>query len=73
MNPTEFFDIYLSELLQKLSNDDKTIMLMEDFNTDLLKYDHNTDNVSFLDSFCKSIFKRSSATYLNTILCGTTF
>ena len=50
MNPTEFIDIYLSELLQKFSKEDKTIMLMGDFNIDLLKYDHNTDSASFLDS-----------------------
>ena len=35
MNPTEFVDIYLSELLQKFSKEDKTIMLMGDFNIDL--------------------------------------
>ena len=42
-------DIYLSELLQTFSKEDKTIMLMGDFNIDLLKYDHNTDSASFLD------------------------
>ena len=50
MNPTEFINIYLSELLQKFSKEDKTITLMGDFNIDLLKYDHNTDSASFLDS-----------------------
>ena len=50
INPTEFVDIYLSESLQKFSKKDKTIMLMRDFNIDLLKYDHNTDSASFLDS-----------------------
>ena len=49
MNPTEFIDIYLSELLQKFSLD-KTIMLMGDLNINLLKYDHNTDSASFFDS-----------------------
>ena len=49
MNPTEFIDIYLSELLQKLSREDKTIMLMGDFNIDLLKYDTNKDSTMFLD------------------------
>ena len=52
MNPAEFVDIYLSELLQKFSKEDKTIMLMGDFNIDLLKYDHNTDSASFVDSLC---------------------
>ena len=51
MNPTEFIDNYLSELLQKFSKEDKKIMLMGDFNTDLLKYDRNTDHhASFFDA-----------------------
>ena len=50
MNPTEFIDIYLSELLQKFSKEDKTITLMGDFNIELSKYDHNTGSASFLDS-----------------------
>ena len=49
MNPTEFIDSYLSELIQKLSSEDKTIMLMSDFNIDLLKYDTNKDSTMFLD------------------------
>ena len=50
MNPTGVIDIYLSELLQTVSKEDKTIMLMEDFNIDLLKCYHDTDSASFLDS-----------------------
>ena len=50
MNPTEIIDIYLSELLQKFSKEDKTVMLMGGLNVDLLKYDHNTESASFLDS-----------------------
>ena len=50
MNPTEFIEIYLSELPQKLSKEDKTAILMGDLNIDLLKYDYNTDSASFLDS-----------------------
>ena len=48
MNPTEFIDNYLSELLQKSSKEDKTIILMGDSNIDLLKYDHNTDSASLI-------------------------
>ena len=70
MNPTEFIDIYLSELLQKFSKQDKTIMLMGDFNIELLKYDHNTGNASFLDSLYT---KLSSIIYLNTIPTDNTF
>ena len=41
-------DNYLSELLQKFSEEDETIMLMGDFNIDLLKYNHNTDSASLI-------------------------
>ena len=68
MNPTEFIDIYLSELLQKFSKEDKTIMLMGDFNIDLLKYDHNTDSASFLDS----LYTNFLLPYISTPSCVTT-
>ena len=48
MNPTEFIDNYLSKLLQKSSEKDKTIMLMGDFNIYLLKDDYNTDSASLI-------------------------
>ena len=50
MNPIECIHIYPSELLQKFSKGDKTIMITGDFNTDLLKYDHKTGSALFLDS-----------------------
>ena len=50
MNPTEFIDIYILELFQTISKEDKTIMLMGDFNIDLLIYDTSTDSATFLDS-----------------------
>ena len=50
MNSTEFIDIYILELLQQNSKEDKIIMLMDDFNTDLLKHDTNIDSATFLDS-----------------------
>ena len=49
MNPTKFIDIHMSELLQKLSREDKTIILMDDFNINLMKYDTNKDSSTFLD------------------------
>ena len=49
MNPTEFVDVYMSDLLQKISKEDKTIMLMGGFNIDQLKYDTNADSTAFLD------------------------
>ena len=50
MNSTEFIDIYILELLQQNSKEDKIIMLMDDFNTDLLRHDTNIDSATFLDS-----------------------
>ena len=41
MNSTEFIDVYMSDWLQKISKEDKTIMLMGEFNINLLKYDTN--------------------------------
>ena len=47
LNPTEFVDILIQELLQKMSKEDKTIVLLGDFNIDLLKYDTNKDSTAF--------------------------
>ena len=49
LNPTEFVDIHIQELLQKMSKEGKTIVLLGDFNIDLLKYDTNKDSTAFLD------------------------
>ena len=37
VNPSEFIDVYISDLLQKNLKEDKAIILMSDFNMDLLK------------------------------------
>ena len=50
MDPSEFNDFYLHDLLQKLSNENKQIILMGDFNIDILKYDNNSDSATFLDN-----------------------
>ena len=50
MNLNEFIDVFMLDLLQKMSKKDKAMMLMGDFNIDLLKYDTNTDSIAFLDS-----------------------
>ena len=39
MNIKEFNDGYLTELLEKLSKENKTIFLLGDFNVNLLYYD----------------------------------
>ena len=50
VNPSDFYDVYFHELLQNLGNDSKQIVLMSDFNTDMLKYNRNKDNTTCLDS-----------------------
>ena len=49
MKSTEFIDVYMSDLLQKNSKEDKAVMLIGDFNIGLLKYDTNTDSAAVLD------------------------
>ena len=56
MNPNEFIDVSMSDLLQKNSKEDKTIMLMGDFNINLLKYDTNADSTALLDSMYTNFF-----------------
>ena len=54
MHPSEFNDIYLKDLLENLSHENKTIVKMGDFNIDLLKYDTEKDSADFLDSMYAS-------------------
>ena len=46
MEKREFNDTYLQNTLEKLSYENKDIILMGDFNIDILKYD---DSAAFLD------------------------
>ena len=39
MNLNEFNDCYLNELSHKLSSENKPVILLGDFNVDLMKYD----------------------------------
>ena len=50
MHQSEFKNIYLKDLLENLSHENKTIVIMGDFNIDLLKYDTEKDSADFLDS-----------------------
>ena len=54
MHPSEFNNIYLKDLLENLSHENKTIVIMGDFNIDLLKYDTEKDSADFLDSMYAS-------------------
>ena len=54
MDPAEFNNVYLHHVLEKLSNEIKTVVLMSNFNIDLLKYDSNIDSSIFLDKMYSS-------------------
>ena len=49
MDAREFNDTFLRNTLEKSSYKKKYIILMCDFNIDILKYDTNNDSASFLD------------------------
>ena len=48
MDAREFNDTFLQNTLEKLSYENKDIILMGDFNIDILKYDTNNDSAAFL-------------------------
>ena len=54
LHPSEFNDIYLKDLLKNLSHENKTLVIMEDFNINLLNYDTEKDSADFLDSMYAS-------------------
>ena len=55
MEIPDFNKYYLSDLTETLSSHIKKIVLIGDFNVDLLKYDNNNDVSNFLDT-CILIF-----------------
>ena len=50
MKVTEFNDLFLQNILEKLSYENKEIIIMGDFNIDIPKYDTNSDSAMFLDN-----------------------
>ena len=56
MNINEFNDDYLNELLDKLSEENKTIFLLGDFNINLLNYDIHAPTNEFSDSLSSRNF-----------------
>ena len=50
MELSEFNNHFLSVLLEKISTEKKTVVLLGDFNADLLKYDHDDEVADFLDA-----------------------
>ena len=57
MELSEFNSDYLTNLLEKLSLENKTLVLLRDFNADLLKYHINSDISNFLDSMYSSLLR----------------
>ena len=55
MELSEFNNDYLTNLLDTLSSENKTIVLVGDFNADLLKYDQNSNISDFLDLMYSSL------------------
>ena len=56
MEVTEFNDVFLQNILEKLSYENKEIIIMGDFNIDILKYDTNSDSATFLDNMCRRTY-----------------
>ena len=55
MELSEFKNDYLTNLLDTLSSENKTIVLLGNFNADLLKYDQNSNISDFLDLMYSSL------------------
>ena len=68
MDAREFSGTYLQNTLGKLSYGNKDIILMGDFNIDILKYDTNNDSPAFLDMMYENVLHSyiSSPTKLTT-------
>ena len=56
VDPTEFNDLYLQNLLDKLAFENKDIFLMGDFNINILQYDKNKDSQEFLHKMHSNFF-----------------
>ena len=55
MELSEFNNHYLSNLLDNLSEENKTVVLLGDFNADLLKYGKDCNVSDFLDTMCLNL------------------
>ena len=64
MHSSEFNDIYLKDFLENLTHENKTIVIMGDFNIDLLKYDTEKGSADFLDSSCMLVFSYLTSAHL---------
>ena len=64
MHPSKFNDIYLKDFLENLTHENKTIVIMGDFNIDLLNYDTEKGSADFLDSSCMLVFSYLTSAHL---------
>ena len=55
MEVTEFDDVFLQNILEKLSYENKKIIIVGNFNIDFLKYDSNCDSTTFLDNMYQNL------------------
>ena len=55
MHSSEFNSNYLNGVLEKLSHENKKIILMDDFNIDLLNHGMHGDSSDFLDTMYASL------------------
>ena len=62
MEISDFNKYYLSNLIETLSLENKKIVLLGDFNVDLLKYDSNHDIFDFLDTMHSNLLHITSPT-----------
>ena len=72
------FNSETANLLDTLSPENKTVVLLRDFSADLLKYDQNSNITDFLDLMYSSfllppIFSPTRTTTISTILAVKTF
>ena len=51
----EFNDVFLQNILETLSYESKEIIIMGDFNIDILKYDSNSNSAMFLDNMYENL------------------
>ena len=54
MEVTEFNDVFLQNILEKLY-ENKEIIIVGDFNIDILKYDTNSNSATFLDNMYENL------------------
>ena len=56
LNNQDFIDSYILSLLEKLSYENKHVMLMGNFNMNLLNYNTNKRITQFVDELCTNPF-----------------